>query len=64
MRWSSVWVEGIGEGEVQLTLLALAAGSADSVLAECESIAFAPNAASDARLDTALIERAKKVAEV
>jgi hypothetical protein len=38
--------------------------AAQAVVAECESIVYAPNSTSDSRLDQALVERAKRAAEV
>ena len=38
--------------------------AAQAVVAECESIAYAPGNATDSRLDDALIARAKRAAEV
>jgi hypothetical protein len=40
----------------------VARDEAQAVIAECESIVFAPSGSDDARLDDALIERAKTVA--
>jgi hypothetical protein len=42
----------------------VARDAAQAVVAECESIVYAPNSSSDSRLDNALIERARRVAEV